>query len=363
MNRNAKRKFKISLKKEDLDLNKFFQKGHLSFVFTVLFIALVLAAIVFGPVHYSGRIRVGEISLRSIYAPYDFRYPWGVNEKRTKESREELIKSIPDVYDIEGVREEDAVKNFVSLFDALQAAGEIQDKAEKKLVIETLNTETGLDIRDNVLEYFTELKDAKEIKEKLVSVLSSLYPLGIIDPETRKKLIEENLSVRIRNPKIKTERIRPSKELFTPEDAEKVASEYIDRMFPKNSKLRKYSIDLVTPFITHNLVFNEQLTTRIKEEALKNATPIYDMLEIKKNELVIERGQRITKQHIAQLTQLGALGGISRKGPYLSGILFLLIVLIGVGITYLTVTEKKIITSPKNVSIILINCLILIVIS
>ncbi|NQT22545.1 MAG: HDIG domain-containing protein, partial [Candidatus Omnitrophica bacterium] len=49
--------------------------------------------------------------------------------------------------------------------------------------------------------------------------------------------------------------------------------------------------------------------------------------------------------------------------PYLTGILFLLIVLMGVGISYLAVMEKKIITSPKDVSIILINCLILIVIS
>ncbi|MCK4463442.1 MAG: HDIG domain-containing protein [Candidatus Omnitrophica bacterium] len=352
----------VKLKIERIDFKKFFTGGRISFAFALIFTMLLLANIIFSPVYYSGEIREGEIALRSIYAPYDFEYPWGINEKKTKEIRQSLEKSSPVVFDIDSSHQEEAIRNLTNLLDNVKSVKEVQDSDKRKEALESVKKKSNIFVRDKILLYIAGIKDKEDVKIKLIDILRSVYPLGIIDSNTQKELLKEARPVKIRNVEIKTERVRPLGDILTKEDAQKVSAEYISRIFPRDGRLRNCTSELIAASVSPNLIFNEQETKRIKDEALKKAPPAYDMIEVKKNELIAERGKRITKQHIAQLAEVGAVGSITHKGPYLAGMLLLLIILIVIGTAYLFIVEKKIIASPKKIAIILINSFIVILI-
>ena len=343
------------IKKEDIDFKKFFTGGRVSFVFVILFTTLLFGNIIFSPVYYSGKIREGEIALRSIYATYDFEYPWGINENKTKDMRKKIEESSPVVFDIDSHRQEEAIRNLTNLLDNIESVKDLQDSDKRKEALKALKIKSNISVPDKILLYTAGIKDKEEVKIKLIDILRSVYPLGIIDSKTQKELLKEARPVKIRNTEIKTERVRPLGDILTKEDAQKVSAEYISRIFPRDGRLRNTTSELIAALLSPNLIFNEQETKRIKDEALKKKPPVYDMIEVKKNELIVERGKRITKQHIAQLAEIGAVGGITHKGPYLAGMLLLLIILIVIGAAYLFIVEKKIIASPKKVAIILIN--------
>ncbi len=343
------------IKKEDIDFKKFFTGGRVSFVFVILFTTLLFGNIIFSPVYYSGKIREGEIALRSIYATYDFEYPWGINENKTKDMRKKIEESSPVVFDIDSHRQEEAIRNLTNLLDNIESVKDLQDSDKRKEALKALKIKSNISVPDKILLYTAGIKDKEEVKIKLIDILRSVYPLGIIDSKTQKELLKEARPVKIRNEEIKTERVRPLGDILTKEDAQKVSAEYISRIFPRDGRLRNTTSELIAALLSPNLIFNEQETKRIKDEALKKKPPVYDMIEVKKNELIVERGKRITKQHIAQLAEIGAVGGITHKGPYLAGMLLLLIILIVIGAAYLFIVEKKIIASPKKVAIILIN--------
>ena len=107
-------------KKKRIDIKKFFRGAHLSLIFVVVFALILLGNIVFGSVYYSGSIREGDISLRTIYALYDFKYPWGINEKKTEEIRESVSRSIPPIFYIDNAREDKAVDNLKIFFKELK---------------------------------------------------------------------------------------------------------------------------------------------------------------------------------------------------------------------------------------------------
>ena len=62
----------VSLFSERKIFGKFFKKDKLSLLFAVIFIIAVLVTIFFGSIFYGGTVKEGEISLRTVYAPYDF---------------------------------------------------------------------------------------------------------------------------------------------------------------------------------------------------------------------------------------------------------------------------------------------------
>lgn len=353
------------LGKQAVDFKKFFVNERIPLLYVSIFVLALLINIIFSPAYYLAKIREGEISLRTVYAPYDFEYPWCINETKTEEARQEINKTSALVFNIDSSREENAMANLIYFFDNVGLLNNIQNPEVKKLKIEEIKEKGSLSsLKDYIILYFADIEDKQNLKAKSVDMIRSVYPLGIIDSETKKGFLKEDQKrpVKIRNEKVKTERVRSIKDVFTQEDTKTISIQYLSRLFPNDDKLRNYMAELISALIVPNLILNEEETRKIKEEAIKNMSPVYDMVGVKKNELIVERGQRVAKQHVAQLTQLDTVSGITHKGPYLLGILLLLILIIIAAGIYLYITERKIINSPRAIAIILVNSFIIILI-
>jgi len=350
---------------EDFDIKVFFSGARLSLFYAVIFILVLMFNMAFGSVYYANKIREGEVSLRSIYAPYDFRYPWGINEEKTKKIQDEVLKTVPVVFDIDHSREEEKIKNLSALFEEIKALDAVTDYDRKQEACEAIKQKIGIAVRNRALLHLAGIPfpGRDEVKARMADILKSIFPIGIIDSEKKNEIGQKYESVKIRNLKLGTERTRPIGDVLNIEDARSVSMEYVSRAFPGDSKLQSFTAEVIFELTVPNLVYNETETNKLIDETIKNIPPIYEMQEIKKNELIVERGERITKKHIAQLSQLGAIGGITNKVPYIAGILLLIIILISVGAIYIFVTERKLISSPKEVGIILINSFIIILIS
>jgi len=349
-------------KKKRIDIKKFFKGAHLSFVFVVVFALILLGNIVFGSVYYSGSIREGDISLRTIYAPYDFKYPWGINEKKTEEIREGVSRSIPPIFYIDNAREDSAVNSLKVFFNGLGEIKKLEDKGERRSAILDLKEKSGINVEDNVVISVAKQEDRDKVGTNISGIITSIFPLGITDSDTLDSLSDDVEFVSVKNERIKTERVRPIEEVLTVKKAKNIGKEYAARIFPRDSRLKNNATELISVLVSPNMVFDAEETEKVREEAIKNASPVYNVIEVKKNELILERGKRITRQHIAQLVELGIVGGATHRGPYISGILMVIVLLILLGLVHLSIVEKKLIKDPKEVAVLLINSLFIILV-
>ena len=355
----------VSLFSERKIFGKFFKKDKLSLLFAVIFIIAVLVTIFFGSIFYGGTVKEGEISLRTVYAPYDFKYPWGLNEEKTQELQQKVSCAVAPVYIIDNnveSDEENRLSIFIDEIKQLQSQESVQLTREQ---IDNAKSKISMHTPDKSVTYFVGLNNQRLnlLKSKILDAIRSVYPVGIVTSDKKDELVNSSKFVEIRNPGLKTSKIRDPKKMLTVDDAKKVAKEYLDRNLPNEYKIKNYSADIVSSLIQSNMNYDEPESQKAIEEAIKRTNPVYDMVEIKKNELIVGKGQRITEQNISQLKELGVVGGVTQKKPYAIGMTLLLFILMACGVFYLTLIDKKLIANPKEIGIILFVSFILIVIS
>jgi membrane-associated HD superfamily phosphohydrolase len=218
-------------------------------------------------------------------------------------------------------------------------------------------------MRDNICVFFADRKDKEQLRTQIGDILSSVFPLGVVNETTIVEFGPGVKFIKIVNPLVKAERLYKSKDVLTLNKAIDICKEYAARMFSRDIRLRNYATDLITALVKENVVYDKEETEKLRNEATKAVKPVYNMVEVKKNELIMEKGQRVTERHIVQLVQLGIIGGAMSRGAYLSGMTILLTIFLFLSILYLNTSDKKLVRSPKEVLIILLNCILILVVA
>jgi len=347
-------------KKKKIDAKKIFSGPGLSLIYVIVFSIIVLGTIMYGSFYHSGNLTEGDISLRTVYAPYDFRYPWGINEKETQTARKRVLKEVPLVLEIDYMREEAVIRNLTVFFDGLDDVKNAGNRQKQKETIEDLKIRSGIDVSSLVVSYLADRDDKEAIRVGIIDIITSVYPLGIVDADEIAKDSPDITFVKIINGRIKTERVRPFSDVITVKKANNICKEYAARIFPRDSRLKNYCLDLVEELITPNAVMDKEETERLKEQTIKSTPVIHNMRGVKKNEIIFERGKRITGEHIAQMIQLGLVGSATRRGPYLVGMLLFIVLLILLCIGAMFIIEGKLVNVPKDVIMVLLNSLFVI---
>ena len=127
--------------------------------------------------------------------------------------------------------------------------------------------------------------------------------------------------------------------------------------------MRADVFSLVKNEIAQNAIFNEWETLNRKSRARDEVLPIYKQNTVKKNELIVEKGKRLTKDDISKLTQITRIHAIVNRTSYLSGLFILLVGLVLIVAAYLIVFEKKFMQKPKHSLLISINAFLAILVS
>ena len=351
------------IKKKKIDLKTIFSGRNLSYIYCFIFVIFLLMATVFGASQYVGTLKEGDIALRSVYAPYDFRYPNGVNEQETQKRKNRVKLQAAVVFSIDQSMEDGTINKINLLFKDLSQMEHVTDVQLLKEMSEKIANDIEITLSVDETSFLVNREDLDSIKVGIVDIYLHVFSMGIMSQSEKNQIANEYKYIKIDNGQKPLAGSVDTKDILTEKTAYNVCKKYCQTIFPDNSQIRKISLNIVKQLIKPNLVFDEAETQRIKNIAIKNAPVIYNMVSVKKNELILDRGKRITASVVAQLVQLGITSGKTQKVSYLLGMLFLILILLVMCITYFYMSDKKTVAKPKYVAILLISSYFIIMIS
>jgi len=359
---NIKESAKNSLKKtREIYKTKYFY----SIIIAVSFCLVSLGILYTGSAPSLSQLKEGDISLRTVYAPYEFTYPTTIDEKQTETVKKEFEAKVLSVYDIESSQEEASFTRIGEIFKSLRGVQKMSSLNEKeKLGI--LKTKIPLKLSSKELSTLlnTNTKDVEKNENLAKDTLENVYLVGIFGIEEKKKLIgAKTKEITIRNPNFKIERNVNVKDLVDEKEARDIAKDNMERLVPKNKALRIALFDIIKNEIHINTIYNENETNQRKESARSQVPSVYNRETVKKNELIVEKGKKLTKDDIIKLTQITRLHAVVNRTSYLSGLLIILLGLLVVAAFYLFISSRNSIEQPKNVLLICINAFLAILAS
>lgn len=235
-------------------------------------------------------LKEGDIVLEDILAPFGFSY---IDEEKTRFYRQKNKNQVRDIYDLNSQIEQDIRAKIDSLSTLLA----------------------------------TEENEQKDVKNKLIQICSFLLKNGIIDSEIKQGLIDRSVFLlTVDNPELNISRRRLVEQLLTVEDIDARIKEQVIFYFPENRKLRLTVEKFIKKNISPNLVFNKQKTETQRQEAWNNVPEV--KREVKKNQLIVARGQRVDDGHLSQFAELSKKGDSSRFLSTFAGLNLLILIFV-----------------------------------
>lgn len=298
---------------------KTFLRGFL----VVLFFVLILSGIVIQQRPFRLRLREGDVALKSIYAPYDFIYTAMVDEAKTQQERQKARKAIKEIYSMAQESLSDGLAKLDKFFQSPESSNEIS-------------------LSKNSIATFSKAGDLGPVAGETKELLRSVYSQGILANVDKARLRQagEKEMVILDMP-MQAER---------PVEVEKVLS-YDEAVRDTPGRARKALSDkkfilpvseLLQNLITPNLFFESALTQTRRQDAA-GAVPLqYQQTEIKKGQIIISKGQRVTKEHIAQLLSIEENESHIAKVKFFTGTVLLAFILLFVVTIYLILYEPKV---------------------
>ncbi|MBF0252379.1 MAG: HDIG domain-containing protein [Candidatus Omnitrophica bacterium] len=306
--------------------NAFWEKNEtISVLLVLLFVIVALSSIFVNPQFYQRTIHEGDVVLKDIYAPYDYTYKWETDEEKTKEAYESAIEQVP--YFLK--EDEDAKKR----------------------------------IKERVISNFLE-NDQAEYKDKVLKVLDALLVLGIISEDDQKEVLADapNGKAVFEGAKFE-EGPFTIKDMLVPDGIKKIINQEYKVDFP-DAKERAMAVRIIVNAIEPTVFPSKKKTLLERVKAKENTPPVLFTWEIKKNELIVEKGKRLQSKHIAQISQLRSFLRAGRSKIFFLGMVLVFILLIGFSAIYLKLTRSDNILSHKQeVSILLLNMWLMLIIA
>ena len=342
--------------------NKTNNKPYLSW-HIVIAICTCLALVMimqWGSALFKAEFREGDIALRDIFAPYDFNIRGDINVKATEKIRDRAIAGLLPVYVFNG-ESKSAVSSKVAsvaeraevLKDIAEAGGEEKDSKIKEIAA-TYNLSEAL-VKDILASKDTGafFKAVEETVEYFMSrpIISALEYSVLQDGDLSDIMLLDETAA--------SEAEKKGKDLFTLEDLKKRKTEPFSS-YIKDRKERALLTDFVNAILTVNVRYDKDETATRKEALVQSIQPIYNTIEIKKNEIILNKGERIGKSHIEKLkgieqnessvTKVGGLFGIA----IIIGLFMLFLVI------YIKFFEPDIMAGSKELSLLSIICVLLV---
>lgn len=325
-------------------------------ILTALFLLLV-AAIFAGKRSYKAELHEGDISLNDIYAPYDFTYPGEIDEAKTDALEEKALKGFLPVYEIQAHYWDEKRKILPEFFKELKNVKELKD-VDDNWRIEKLKKKLDLELENKLLFPFLG-EDAGLLEGKSLNVLNKLSSKIIADKATLDRLIESDREEVIVNDKrLNVEAKIPRSDLYVKDGLKPVIEKELIREGIEQRELRKAFTNLFLNILTPNLTYNQVETEARRKALLEGLPPAYNQILVKKNELIIGKGQRATKSHLLQIDQVTKKKTGRAKIAYLGGIIVLLVIFIVMIPVYLSSYRRRIFRDTKNLYLISIVVLL-----
>ncbi|NQT07392.1 MAG: HDIG domain-containing protein [Candidatus Omnitrophica bacterium] len=319
-------------------------------IFVKVLLGVMLLTVLFVVVNLSTgssvmRLYEGDISLKDIYAPYDFTYTGEMDAAKMEAAKKKALENLYPVYSLNKQIEE-AVKNTVTSFFSEVSRG---------------GSSSSLNLSNNTYAYLQGFDNISAVETKTVAIINQSLKKGILNEGDKESLLESGVGSVVlldASTAIKTEEQVAS--IPTLDGFKKEAEKSVVVHFPKDKKLRAAVSEIVKTVMASNLEYDPEATDKEKEERIAALPKIYKKVAVKKNEILIEKGEKVTKKHLDMLAQLGKMSDLGGRFFYLLGMALLLIIFLAVASLHLRLYEREIFRSSKNL---LLMCLLVLLVA
>ena len=324
-------------------------------VLGIIIAASAIAAVYIGRKPYGEELKEGDVSPRTIYAPIDFSYRTGVDEEKTKLDREEAAQAVARIYEIDAKVNQELIKRldkfFVQISTMQKLAGlEVEEKQKQE---EKVRDELEIKLSEADLKTFLSISDIQQAKTKTTDLVNPFLTKGIIDSKSKKELIKsEQAQISLQEP-VKLGQITVSTDgLLTMATVKKEIANTVQDFFPENRKLRIAIINLTEELVQPNLRFNEELTNTIRKQAYDNTPLQYKEKEVKKEELIIARGERVIKEHLLKIEGMFRHQVKVNRLMFFAGAAILALVFLSIILIYLKSFEPRVFLNTRKLTLI-----------
>jgi hypothetical protein len=335
-----------------------FSSSYPAKILVLIVLFLLLVALVFtGRRSYKVALHEGDISLKDIYAPYDFTYPGEIDETKTKTLRDKALKGFLPIYDVQADYWDEKRKVLSEFFGELADVKKFKD-IDDIARVEKLEGKINLGIEESLLLPFLQ-EDVKFLEEKSLSILDKLSSKIITDAATIDKLVENSKEeIIVHDKRLNSEAKISRSDLYTKDELKPVIEKELAAEGIGKEELAKAFTNLLPALLTPNLAYNQEETEARRKALLEGIPPVYNQILVKNNELIVEKGMKVTQTHLLQLEQLAKREMGNTKIAYLGGVIVLLVIFILMIPAYLSFYRKKIFQDIKNLYLISIIILL-----
>ena len=330
-----------------------------------LSMALALLTIVFIVVYFSTgpslqRLYEGDVSLKDIYAPYDFTYTGDVDEEKMDLARELAFKAVAPVYAL-NIQIIDAASETISaFFTHVRESRKVRELIGDDQKIEDLKITSNLKLSDQSYSQLVKTGDIDYIESNIKEIVGESLNNGILSNTDKDSLKSKGIDeIEISNPKDGVNTVKSVKDIATVDDFIKELPKTLAARFSKDKKIRPVVTEIIKVLMLSNLQFDFEETKRRKVDIELKIPNVYKQVKVKKNELLIGKGEKIAKKHLDMLTPLGRTLDIGGRLFYLIGMALLLIIFLLIFVFHLRFYESKIFRDNKN--LILISLLVILI--
>ncbi|MBU1852072.1 MAG: HDIG domain-containing protein [Candidatus Omnitrophica bacterium] len=325
------------------------------------FLVLAMTSIFVNPQLYQRSIHEGDIALKDTYAPYDFSYEWDVEKEMTQAARTEAADKVPYFIRRNAKAGKEAISKLEGFFAAMDAESSSEISLPEK--IEGVKRRTGIDIPDKKYKILLEDGDKAELKSTVISATEKVLQTGFISDSALTALKKKGVeSVVIFDTDPAAGIGRALDHLCRSDNIQTVIDEAIGEYPGDKKRIKQVAPVLIEKYLKPNLEPDEKVTAAEREKAVSAVSPVYHVWEVKKNELVIGKGERVNARHIAQLSRLRNFLREGKSKIFFLGTLLLFFILGFLGFIYMKCTRRlNFLDQPGELAIILSNMLFMIV--
>ena len=300
----------------------------------------------------------GDIVLKSIYAPFDFKVKGDIDYKATEAIKKDIVRLVSPVYSIDQSVKEAVLSKVNSFFGAIELLKNDAGAQEERL-LKIRAVGESYNVPFPIVNGILELKDLQSFSAETVKIAEYIMDAGII-PASELAMLKKGLlkTVTLIDKSKNTEQEKSTEEFWAPSDIRKK----ID-VFPfslKDKKEKSLLIDLISAALNPNLRYQEEETDSRKQAVASKIKSIYNVVEIKKNELILSKGERISKEHMARLEAIEQREPVSTKVAVFFGIALLVSLFILLLVFYIEFYEPDLITGNKELILLASICILII---
>jgi putative nucleotidyltransferase with HDIG domain len=334
-------------------LNPTVQRWMIGVTSAIILALLLSPAIQLPSEHY----QVGDVASADIKSTQDFLVE---DENATLTKRIEAEMGVLSVYDYDPSILQKAmgkIRISLSLMRGYVERNEVTGREEeRKKELEEL---LGVTFTLREFDFLTRNGFHQSIEDAILGLVRPLMNKGIVGgldllaPEKAKGIV-------VRNIQTQTERIRRQLDtIIDSAQAEAIIKQKSKALSKTIGKeLRPVLVKIASHLIEPNLTLNRNETEARKAAAFHEVKPV--LFQIKKGEMLVREGERITKEHLVKLQALEVLRKKTNVLLITVGLFFLILMVIYLLYTFSTKNIRKISLSSRDLLFVSLNLIMVV---